>query len=1179
MSESYLPCLCGNKVIEEEGKYCCETSSGDYVIQDEECFTPGGPGAPAGSPGSSTVPKNSEPRSCSDTTNLRHSRFSPYGECKKYNFCSHDQKGVADFICRCVDGNGSGVKSDVCAEDFEDYAHKCTSYVSEQEKQNHGDDFFVENGVAYLNCNYDWDSSQGKVVSKGDNYARCERNSNGIAFCCMLEGSPCNNNKDASARICCCKGLVCKDGKCVKEEEEEKEKEEEAEGGGEGVLEGVSCQYTISQAVNGQSYEKKKVDDLIVYDIPLSPDGSEKELAVEVQASSKNGFNNLKAEVDCAVGDKKSTIEGVGFGKGKWGVNTENGETTALGTTSCSYSVKDFKPEELGKGVLKNIKVSLKNTDDSGDEKEFECLPELTGVNYARFSYGENVLSVEVNTKRVYKNVVYHLKITNKVGDDVSLLPYFYDEENKKEDFIPCTTKNSPNGCRFKIKYGDNDWAQIPQALVTKDAFGSDGVLDVDFVFEMDDKAELEFPFDNVYFSACASDFCVNSSRFTIDSCKHNNTKAAKKEECCDHYSEEKDESGKKVLDCFFKPRIGKNASNVDVCLFEVQESSNPNAECTADGICIKGGPEDCGNGIDDNCDGLIDCEDPLCYAYSEPAWSVALKSEQFGYLDCVASIKHGYPGCGIAQCGEFAGNNLCKCWISEERPPGEGDRDTAKKKCVLKEKDNKELDDYGKECASQDGFCIERSFLGKKVLSNGLVVDGSCDATPGLASVTKEFDVPSGKRELALSCGSCDTFCCKINESDKSCGVVEGLHCCAYGCGKIKDGDKEVQLVCCNPPKEINDVKVDDDNYKNYIKKLLVEEGKKEDEISDEDIINKEKALIMKYGICMRSCYVKQAAVSIISSKTTQNKEELTVKGSLLDKTCFIVHFDENGEIKDVLTDGKVGENGDCPQESTEYKEVEDLENNQDLLEQLSSIIGQAIDYLKTDYSPSMNLLKNPGFEDGLDYWIKSNAEVSQEQAKTENSAHIKSNGGFVMQYVLPELYDGDVLELSGYYKTGSCEPNVSIELVNARGEIIKFKVKDKDNNEKEVERKVSKKLQENKDDFKLFSGVSLKITSQDIVLGGTRIVVNLSSNCEAWFDDLKLIKTKKGVFSGEKEERFASYDELCGPSNAHISCDASKGLSCTLISGVYKCSCDDGYKWDSSKTAILVMLLISYR
>ncbi|MEM2121583.1 MAG: hypothetical protein QXU20_02925, partial [Candidatus Woesearchaeota archaeon] len=567
-----------------------------------------------------------------------------------------------------------------------------------------------------------------------------------------------------------------------------------------------------------------------------------------------------------------------------------------------------------------------------------------------------------------------------------------------------------------------------------------------------------------------------------------------------------------------------------------------------------KGGPEICNNGKDDNCDGFIDCEDPLCYAKQEPVWTVALKSKEFDYFDCVASIKFGYPGCGITQCGEYAGKYLCKCWISKE-----ADKDTniAEKKCVLNE--GKVTED---ECIKSGGFCIDRSFLGTKILESGLKVEGSCDGTTGLQSITKKITSPSGKqKEIPLSCGSCDVFCCKKNESFKGCGFVEGLHCCAYGCG-----DK---LICCNPPKEVEVSEIKDENYINYIKQLLILEGKKEDEIKDEDIINKEKELINKYGVCKKSCDVKQAAIDIITRASQEQKQKgiaATVKGSLLDQTCFYANIDDQGRIKEVFTDDKVSEKGDCPELSPDkYKKVENLENNQNLLKQLEKVIGQSIDFLKTEYSKSDNLLKNPSFEDKLNYWVYSNVEIDINNYKlTPDSAHVKN--GYLAQYVITNLYPDDVLELSGFVKGKDCKVNVVLGIVDVNGNFIKAKEGDK-----EVDKKTSKEIS-CKEEFEEFKGISLKITKDDLFKGGSRILVNLSADCEFWVDDLTLLRTKKGTYGqgDKKETRFASYDELCGQSANGVSCDSEKGLVCVLKDNVYRCDCKKDFKWDSSKGCV---------
>ncbi|MGC9032060.1 MAG: hypothetical protein ACP5H9_01475 [Candidatus Woesearchaeota archaeon] len=1154
-------CLCGETLTDDENKYCCVEK---HVVEDTKTYTISSTPCSAPSPSPSQtqptptqtqtpIPTQTQTQdmSCSKI-DAGHSRFNPFGECKKFNCCSKDLKGVADYICS--------------------KENKCSPYVSGQDQAttDTSKEIFKDNsGNVYLNCNYDWDKQQGKVVSKGENYAKCIEgmkvgNAKTKAFCCILEDNACNadsntENADSNGGIrICCPGLVCSDGKCVKEGEKE-EKEEKKQG--------ISCSFTLESKSGDTNYPVNNN----VIEISFDNQESKKvNLYVEGESTSEVGFEGYKVSVDCGNGKNKEEAE-------IKNVISDNGKTKFKIGFNCEYNI-----ENLENTKEKDIVVKVELQKENSEAITCSLLPIQEATDKIKLKLGKYALKIIINTKIVYSDIEYPLIIESKLKLDNDAIPIIPAVKNKNNEDVAleCLGKKD---CEFKVYNvkGEEIDDKIGDFVNIKGSdFDEKGVFNGKFSIKIVNPANLKIPIENVYLWGVYSGASYYSDTFTIDSCKKNNTQVSdpsKKEEelvkeCCSHYMEDakvadpnNPNQQKEVFRCYFTPKIGKRTDSQGkeekFCEFNYEDADksndpekNKNIQCTDDGICIKGSAEICNNNKDDNCDGLIDCEDPLCYAKQAPPWTLALKSKEFEYLDCVASIRFGYPGCGIAQCGEFAGKFLCKCWISE--PAKE---DIAKKTCALKpEKPQTEND-----CIKAGGFCIERQFLGTKILENGLKVDGSCDGTLGLASVNQKVKTPSNKEiEIPMNCGSCDVFCCKKNDAFKACGVVEGLHCCAYGCSN--------DLVCCNPPEKIDSVKVENENYKNYIKELLISEGKKEDEIKDEDIVKKEHELIQNYGVCKKSCDAKQAAIDLISRATQQQQQQgfsATVYGTLLDQTCFYTNIDDKGRIKEVFTDDKVSNDGNCPAiGSDKFKKVENLENNQKLLEQLKRVVEQSVDFLKTEYSKADNLLRNPTFEEKLSYWLSSKAEIDNENYKlTPSSAHINKDG-YLAQYVITNLYPNDVLRLSGFVKGKDCKVNVVLGLVDVNGNFIKQK-----ENNKEVEKKTSKEIT-GTDDFAEFKDVSITITDADLLKGGTRILVNFSANCEFWVDDLLLLRTKKGTYdnNGKQEQRYADYNELCGQSSNGVSCDSDKGLVCVLKDNVYRCDCKKDYKWDSSKGCV---------
>lgn len=84
----------------------------------------------------------------------------------------------------------------------------------------------------------------------------------------------------------------------------------------------------------------------------------------------------------------------------------------------------------------------------------------------------------------------------------------------------------------------------------------------------------------------------------------------AEEPSAADEASDMGDAAADATLDALEETEVKDAALDADVAPVG---DAQPDSAGQGDGCPNSGGPEDCTNGIDDNCDGLIDCADPLC--------------------------------------------------------------------------------------------------------------------------------------------------------------------------------------------------------------------------------------------------------------------------------------------------------------------------------------------------------------------------------------------------------------------------------------------------------------------------------------------------------------------------------------------------------------------------------------
>ena len=575
---------------------------------------------------------------------------------------------------------------------------------------------------------------------------------------------------------------------------------------------------------------------------------------------------------------------------------------------------------------------------------------------------------------------------------------------------------------------------------------------------------------------------------------------------CCSYYEDV--ENGKHY--CYYSPKLvykcaddGKAVLSAN-CSF-TKEEFDPNVnKCSSEGL-IPLHETNCNDGVDNNKNGLTDCLDADCYtkAKNEFNWLEFAKIHKHSTPDCVPSIPSAYPGCGIAQCGQFAGSSLCDCWNKpiDTAPPG-------KKVCELKPYDDGTAKwPFGKyanylglkvtpdelKCIDAGGFCIDRKYLNDTTYK-GMRVYGVCNATPGLT------DVMDKDSNLPMFCGSCNVMCCKVKLPDTvhNCGA-SGQSCCLSGCAN--------GLSCCY-----------DANH--------------------------------PYGVCKNSCNTKQAAIHLFTQGWGLTTSHY-VYGTLLSGKCFTLKVDSEGKIISAQVCGN-NKDGDCshydPKDCTLTYGSDKV--NEELGSQVSNVINQYITFLQAtpDQTIAGNLLKNPGFEEGSKYWVLSGSSTVDNRGGVLDSKSLSLDDGSAYQKVITDYSAGDSFVLSAQraVSDNNCKFEVKVGLVDpSSGNFVSY-------NESEITAKTSGGFTMNKP----------FVVGKDFISKGYVLEVKLSSssNCPVYIDNLALKKS-----SGSVKKTNGGYGSLCGPADESVSCDETKGLVCEQVQGTYRCGCPPKEKFEN--------------
>ncbi len=1111
-----------------EHYYCCHDKNGysKKLAKDYPCSAPlntgnvGGSGS-SGNGGSSNDKKSSTGKSpkspwvydgtysaiiSSESCSKKdegHSRFSNNSEdhkCKVYNKCTKDGTGLLDFICY----NTTHIVKDNpdLKGDSTYYGNHCTSYAGGNNPSVFLGkvSYYPNKALLILNCSGSWGNG------------RCIEKNGVVAHCCLGEGAgneKINCNKDG---ISCCPGLVCdhSTGKCEKS------------------LVG-ECSFTMS---SNSSY-----CDMSDTSIEYISNGEGDNYYFIYGNVSTTDKANTKVGVYCDESDKTPKI-------------AKLEKTSKNNVFSFNVTCKSSSPLKDGKLSFNPVVNVMEGNNKFWCNPKPESLKTLSFVKSSSCPNSNPKLSVGLNNLMICNNTVATFSISSSFDSPVNLT--FVEGKGEKYDVLSCLKDGS---CSINVTDDVKKTSYIinkdhPVISLSNNLF-EDGSFKGSFAVYLSTKAS----FDNVEINVSVqSGESALSGPFTItyDTSKCGETKfnCKKNEEsikdlltsrlnnekkncsnidisdinaflpvkdekpspnkCCSYYEDV--ENGKHY--CYYSPKLvhkctddGKAVLSAN-CSF-IKEEFDPNVnKCSSEGL-IPLHETNCNDGTDNNKNGLTDCLDADCYtkAKNEFNWLEFAKINKHSTPDCVPSIPNAYPGCGIAQCGQFAGSSLCDCWNKpiDTAPPG-------KKVCELKPyNDGTAKWPFGKyanylglkvtpdelKCINAGGFCIDRKYLNDTTYK-GMRIYGVCNATPGLADV---IDEDSG---LPMFCGSCNVMCCKVKLPDTvhKCGAA-GQPCCLSGCAN--------GLSCCYDASS-------------------------------------------PYGVCKKSCDTKQAAIHLFTQGWGLTTSHY-IYGTLLSGKCFTLKVDSEGKIISAQVCGN-NKNGDCshynPKDCTLTYGSDKV--NEELGSQISKVINQYITFLQAtpDQTVAGNLLKNPGFEEGSKYWVLSGSTNVDKRGGVLDSKSLHLDDGSAYQKVITDYSVGDSFVLSAQraVSNGNCKFNVKVGLVDpSSGKFVSF-------NETEVTAGTSGGFTMNKP----------FVVGKAFISKGYIIEVKLSSssNCPVYIDNLALKKS-----SGSVKKTNGGYGSLCGPADESISCDETKGLVCEQVQGTYRCGCPQNEKFENGRCA----------